>query len=115
MKKQVGVLIGLVMVLLSVGIVFAGCPSGSCSPGNTYCYTDTDGGHQCTCQNNGKFGPKVNCADFNQGCSCEGYSGKCDKDYGNSAKENPFAQLFTASKKLSIGLKACVQQLAQME
>ncbi|MBI2451795.1 hypothetical protein HYV50_01810 [Candidatus Pacearchaeota archaeon] len=51
---------------------------GSCSPGGkTYCYTDTGGGHQTTCQNNGKWGPYVDCSDFRQSCSCEGPGCHC--------------------------------------
>lgn len=50
---------------------------GACTSGNTYCYTDTNGGHQTTCQTGGVWGPYVHCSDFRQRCSCEGYGCRC--------------------------------------
>ncbi len=53
------------------------CPSTNCAPGNTYCYTSSSGDKQCTCQNNGQWGPEVNCKAFNQACSCQGTGCRC--------------------------------------
>jgi len=57
-----------------------GCPEERCEPGDTYCYTDSRGGHQCTCQNGGRWGPEVDCKDFEQKCSQEGSGGQCKKE-----------------------------------
>ena len=53
----------------------------SCTRGATYCYTrNGGGGTQCSCQDNGSWGPQVSCSDFKQKCSKEGSGGRCVKD-----------------------------------
>ena len=52
-------------------------PAGACTPGTTYCYTNTQGGHSHTCQNSGAWGPVVHCSTYNQKCSTQGPGGRC--------------------------------------